>query len=416
MVTLAARERKALAMTTGPDRATAATLASVARLIAARPVWIGVVPASSLLTPERKLLLHAGPEFREVSEIPQPVMNAAAAAILFEGWAPDRPGALAAIRSGAVTLHPAQDHGVVTPLAFVVSPSMWFAVLSDSALGIERYSPINEGGGLEAARFGTDHPDVAERLRQIHGTVGPALSALLDEPVDPLAICRQALGRGDDMHGRVGVGSALLAAFAEARLGAAHPATAYLKSAGQFFLNIWMAASAVMLAAGAGIAGSSLVTAAGGNGHAFGIKIAGASERWFTAQVGAPIGPNLPQTRQPVARLPAVGDSAVIDAVGLGALALDAAPDLAAQFEPAAVSRAAAAADSLLVGHHPILDRAVGLDAAAVVRTGLLPGVCLAALDAAGHQGLIGRGLADHPLECHRAAVAALVARQGREP
>ena len=69
-------------------------------------------------------------------------------AAVYEGRAEDFQNAARMIGSGALRLEPAQDHGVVTPLASVVSPSMSLQIVCDSNQpGNVVYSPINGGSG-----------------------------------------------------------------------------------------------------------------------------------------------------------------------------------------------------------------------------------------------------------------------------
>ncbi len=386
-----------------------ATAAAVGRMLAAVPQWTQVGTAGELLGLDRTTLLHAGPPFADPAEICPPVLNAAAAALLFEGLADGVEDARAMVRNGAVTLRPAQDLGVVTPLAAVVSRSMWLHGVEDAAGSDARaYSPLNEGGG-PALRFGIVSPAVVERLRFLHGAVGPALQGVGTVELFDLAL--GAMEQGDDLHGRVGVASALLADRLIARLGETGAVSDFLRSAGQFFLNPWMAACKLMMLAADGVPGATLVTAAGGNGVRFGLRLSGMAGGWASAPVEAPQGPDAglqDAGGPPRPRLPAIGDSAVIDAVGFGALALDTAPQLRVDLGSIADALPTDLGTRLLVGEHPVLGRRVGLDADAVLRTGLLPPVCLAALDAAGEAGIVGRGIARHPQACHDDAVAAL--------
>ena len=80
-----------------------------------------------------------------------------------------------------------------------------------------------------------------------------------------------------------------------------------------------------MLAAN-GITGSSLITGMGGNGIRMGLQIAGLPGRWFTELASPPNGEiqeNLSLDR----RLGAIGDSAVVEALGLGAMQISSAPE-----------------------------------------------------------------------------------------
>lgn len=382
-----------------------ATARAVERMLAAEPVWTETGTAGERIGLDRRTLLHAGPPFADPAEVCPPILNAAAAALLFEGMADGVEEARALVRDGAVTLRPAQDMGVVTPLAAVVSRSMWLHVVEDAGgSGARAYSPLNEGGG-PALRFGIVNGAVVERLRLLHGAVGPALAGI--GPVELSALAREAMEQGDELHGRVGVASALLTETLVSRLGGTGEVCGFLKEAGQFFLNPWMAACKAMMLAADGVPGAALVTAAGGNGVRFGLRLSGGTG-WASAPVAAPQGPDIVfPGGAPRPRLPAIGDSAVIDAVGFGALALDVAPLLRAELG-ATAEAAIAAADRLLCADHPGFGRRVGLDARAVLRGGPVPPVCLAALHAAGEDGIVGRGIAWHPPSCHAEAVAAL--------
>jgi hypothetical protein len=163
--------------------------------------------------------------------------------------------------------------------------------------------------------------------------------------------------------------------------------------ANQFALNVIMAACALMIGGGAGVAGSRAVTAAGGNGVHFGWKLAGAPNDWHTAPATQPVGSRFANAGERVV-LPAIGDSAVIDACGFGAAALRYAPDMIAALRghvPAGYFENAASAP--FVGAHPAFppDLAVCLDAD---RAAPIRGILLGAIDADGEAGLIGRGIA----------------------
>ncbi|MGQ9366127.1 DUF1116 domain-containing protein [Azospirillum sp. ST 5-10] len=380
-----------------------ATLVAARRMAAVRPRWSAVETAGARLGLDAATLLHAGPPFASPAEVCPPILNAAAAALIFEGLAADADTARVLVRDGRVALRPAQDFGVVTPLAAVVSRSTWLQVVEDG--GISACAPLNEGGG-PALRFGLVNADVVERLRLLRDVVGPGLRDALADPVDLVAIAAAALGEGDDLHGCTTASSRRLAGLLAPRLGAGG-AAAFLEGAGQFFLNLWMAACKAMMLAGDGVPGAALVTAAGGNGVAMGVRLSGTPDGvWFAAPAEPPTGgPDVGPSRR---RLPAIGDSAVVDAVGFGAFALDAAPDFARDLRPALEALPADLADRLLAVEHPAFGRRIGLDARAVVRSRLTPPVCLGAVDAAGEAGIVGRGIARHPLAAHAAAVAAL--------
>jgi hypothetical protein len=169
-----------------------------------------------------------------------------------------------------------------------------------------------------------------------------------------------------------------------------------MSDANQFVLNVIMATAAVMLGAGAGIADSNLVVAAGGNGVHFGYKVASAPDTWLTLPATRPQGPKFPG-KEDAAALPAIGDSAVIDALGFGAACLRFCPTLAEALEghidPAFLTPAA---HDAFVGPHPGLgnrDVRVGLD---LTRPISALGVMLGMVEAGG---ITGRGVAPWPAD-----------------
>jgi hypothetical protein len=371
-----------------------ATQLSFERFLAAEPQLDGCAPLGAFVALPEKTLLHAGPPFQKGDVLPPPVRNAAAAAALFEGWAVDFDAACVALARGDIRLAPAQDYGVATPLAFVVSPSMPALRVTDArGHATPRYAPVNDGPPPAALRFGARHDGQIERLALI-GRIAPALNDALQEAIPVLPILRAGLAGGDDLHGRVSSANAALTDILAPRLSG--EARDYLTLANQFVLNVIMAACAVMIGAGAGIKDSRLVTAAGGNGIAFGWQLAGAPGVWQTAAALAPVGPHFPYT---VGKhfLPAIGDSAVIDACGFGAAALRYAPDMIAAlrgYVPDSYFEAAASAG--FIGAHPAFpaDLRLGLD---IDAQGPVRGVMLAAVDADGEAGLVGCGVAPWP-------------------
>ena len=94
-------------------------------ILAVRPVWRSLKKAGDAIGLGRETLLHAGPAFVSVDGITRPIRNSACIAAVIEELAPDFEAAASAIDAGEISLQPAQDYSVVTPLAAVVSSSMW---------------------------------------------------------------------------------------------------------------------------------------------------------------------------------------------------------------------------------------------------------------------------------------------------
>ncbi|MGH8619295.1 MAG: DUF1116 domain-containing protein, partial [Burkholderiales bacterium] len=136
---------------------------------------------------------------------------------------------------------------------------------------------------------------------------------------------------------------------------------------------------------------ATLVTRMAGNGEVFGLSLAGQPDAWITMPATAPQGPRLPNANAASAALGAIGDSAVIDALGFGGQALHLAP------EPHAALRPFLPADAIaLAAPHPAFGASsvrVGLDADAVEKGGGVPVVTLGMVERTGREGLLGRGV-----------------------
>jgi hypothetical protein len=375
----------------------AATQRSFENLIGVEPV-LGRVDRLAALLPEAngRTLFHAGPPFASFETVPPPVKNAAAAAAIHEGLAETREGALAAIAGGSIRLAPAQDIGLVTPLAFVVGPSLFcLEVVDANRPEHRRLAPLNDGPLPDALRFGTGRPEGLALLERLGASVGPDLARHMPAGTAMLPLLAKGLAGGDDLHGHVACAqSVLLDLFGDEN---SSDARSYMSEANQFVLNVIMATAAVMLGAGAGIADSNLVVAAGGNGVHFGYKVASAPDTWLTLPATRPQGPKFPG-KEDAAALPAIGDSAVIDALGFGAACLRFCPTLAEALEghidPAFLTPTA---HDAFVGPHPGLGEArvrVGLD---LTRPRSVLGIMLGMVEASGTGGIIGRGVAPWP-------------------
>jgi len=347
-------------------------------------------------------LLHAGPAFSAAEQITRPILNSACVAAVFEGIAQDFDQAEAMITAGEITLQPAQDHNVVTPLAAVVSASMPLQVVYDAWGGkVRAYAPIN-GGPRPSLRLGLKSNAVLEHIRWLNAAVRDALQDGLAEGIALVPLAVLGLIGGDDCHGRTPIaGAALVDELIDRSAGRIdNDVLAFLHSAPSLFLNLWMAATKCMMTAAAGVADSSFVTVAGGNGRDVGIQISGLPGRWFTTPADAPLGAF--DVDAPINRaLGAIGDSAVIDAFGLGAMA------------PAAFGKIEAAVrlDALSVGAHPYfraLDIRLGSSARGAVASGAGPMISLGIIDRLGDLGRLGGGLYDMPVDPFADALAAL--------
>jgi hypothetical protein len=160
--------------------------------------------------------------------------------------------------------------------------------------------------------------------------------------------------------------------------------------------------------AAAGVTGSSIVTAMARNGTEFGIRLSGTGARWFTGPSGVVEGLYLPHFGSDDANRD-IGDSTITETVGLGGMAMAAAPAIV-RFVG---GDAAQAIDSTVAMYDitwaesstyriPALDfrgTPVGIDCREVVHTGVLPVVNTGIAHREPGIGQIGAGLVAPPLE-----------------
>nr|WP_253207148.1 DUF1116 domain-containing protein [Verticiella sp. GG226] len=280
---------------------------------------------------------------------------------------------LAAVATGQVRLAPAQDHGVVTPLAQVVSAGMPLVVVGDGATAC--YAPLAEAPA-PALRFGSPDGQCVDNMRELGAWACDALAPFLrGAPVALGPIIAAALAAGEECHALTAAAHAgLIARLDDPAL----RADARLATNPGFVLTPLMAAAAWVLDSREhGLA------AIGGNGVRFGVRARGAT-RWHDVPATAPVG-----TRFPVAPddavLGAIGDSAVLDACGLGGQALRRAPALVSAWADSLPADWAERAEAVL-GADGVLDPA------RILTHGKGPLIHLAMVGAGTAAGLLGRG------------------------
>lgn len=373
-------------------------------MLRVEPTWTDLVPASEAINLPEKVVLHAGPP---TSGAPSaPIRNSAAMAVLFEGWADTEAEAFRMIDRGAVQLAPAQDHATVVPLAAVLTRSMLVQVVADHHNANNRaFSPLNGGNG-PAMRLGKAGADVVQHLHWLNGKFATLLRSLLKQPVPLLPIANAALARGDDLHGRTAAATDILI---RQLFGVAEPIP-FLQQGPSFFLNLWMAACKCMALAPAGMGGSSAVIAIGGNGNEFGLKVAGYPDCWFTAKAAPPSGA-LEAGFGADDRLGAIGDSAIVDAQGFGAMAMHCAPAQEKGLGPFMPSPSRELGGDVMSADDPRFPEFAirsGLFARHIADRAATPAISLGVLDRSGQNGRIGGGVYVTPREPFVAARDAL--------
>ncbi len=388
---------------------------AIERLQAARPQLTGVRTAEEALGLAPLQLLHAGPPLRDPRSPPRTLASSIVVTCLHEGWAQDEAEAEHLLRDGKLTLMPAQAHACVTPLAAIVSPHTPLLEVRDAGgEGGAVYAPVSAVRGADT-RMGMRDPALLSRLQGRDTVVAPALQqALAAGPIALWPLALAGLAAGDDLHSRTAGANEALTSLLRTR--GAGPLADEIAATPLFFLTLWMAASALVLRAAEGADLPSLVTRAGGNGEQFGICLAARPQHWVCCTAEPPRGPMLAHIPAGTHLNGAVGDSAVIDMLGLGGqrLAFATEPrELVLAYLPASLAEVDGLerhARALLAAPHPLLPDAwpLGVDAARVAALGTAPLVMLAMLAEDGWTGFTGRGVYAPPAALFREAIDAL--------
>jgi hypothetical protein len=407
------------------DRANAAVLE---RLEAARPLARTVARAGDLVPGlDDGMLLHSGPPV-EWPRVCDPQRRALLAACVLEGWAPDRDAAARLLDDGQVRLAPGNEHDHVGPMTGVCSPSMPVWVVEDEDSGVRALSTLNEGPG-RTFWLGVGDDEAVDRQRFVRDRAGPLLAALLEQagPVDVLSLAAQGLQMGDELHMRSQATGNLLVRELVAAFAAegGEDVAAFIAGNHHFFLNLTMAAAKCLSLAAAGEEGSTVVHLMARNGTDMAIQVAGLPGQWFAAPA-APVQDALLREGYGEEDAAAdIGDSAVIECIGLGGMAIAAAPAVATFFGGTAAD---AVARTRLMGEIcagrsrrftiPSMDYApapVGIDARLVAELGVTPQISTGVLHASSGAGQIGAGVAHQPVEPFRAAIAAVARTLDRQ-
>jgi hypothetical protein len=224
---------------------------------------------------------------------------------------------------------------------------------------------------------------------------------------------------GDDVHMRTQSSTNLLIRHLLPQLVAASGPTAvefarFLSTDHLFFLNLAMASAKSLTLWAEQVSDSSIVTTMSRNGTMFGVRLAGSST-WFLADAPE-IGDALYNPGfGPDSGARDIGDSAVLELVGLGGAAAAGSPAVAA-FLGGTMADAAEVTENMTDICHgtssrfklPTLDMRgtpVGVDARLIAKLGQTPKVNTGILHVSDGTGQVGAGVATAPLGCFTDAV-----------
>src|SRR6478672_4635482 len=401
------------------------------RLLAGDPVLVDVIPAAKAMKGlQTHHVLHAGPPI-SWERMCGPLRGAVMGIAVFEGWARDLKDAASKAEAGAFQFEPNHQHDAVGPMTGVTTLSQPVLVIENRTFGNRAYCAINEGLG-KVMRFGGNDAEVLARLAWLRDTLGPALGRAIRGtggiPLKP--IIARGLGMGDEMHQRnVACSSLLLRLLAPALARTTKDSEVlarcldFIGRNDQFFLNVAMAMGKAITDPARGIEASSVVTAMSRNGTDFGIRVSGLGDAWFTAPVEMPVGLYFPGYSAKDAN-PDMGDSAIVETVGLGGFAMAAAPAVVGFVGAGSASGAAhftRSMQEITVGSNPewripALDGAgvpTGIDIRLVVETGIVPTINTGIAHREPGVGQVGAGVVKAPIDCFKQALVAFAERMG---
>ncbi|WP_200926289.1 DUF1116 domain-containing protein [Sphaerimonospora mesophila] len=402
------------------------------RLDRGAPQLVAVRTAADVIPvlADGRVLLHCGPRIA-IERVTDPLRRSMRAVVCAEGWARTPEEADVLLRDGTVRLEPANEHGTVVPMATSMGPStpVWEVELAEA--GIRAYAPIGQGSG-DVAWFGRDTPGAIERLVLLQEAAGPVLAAAVREhgPVDVLSLAAQAVAMGDDVHVRTQAATnLLLRSLLPALVAGDHPrrieVATFLSANYLLFLSLGMAAARALTTWAAQVENSSIVIGMARNGTDFAAWLAGPSAEWFHAPAPM-VGRALYHPgRNEADASPDVGDSAVLELVGLGGAVAAGSPAVA-QFVGGTMANAAELTEELnevcvgnssrfMIPYWGMKGSPVGVDVRKVVELGITPKVTTGILHNSDGSGQVGAGVAEAPIEVFVQTLLALDAKLSDE-
>lgn len=401
-------------------------------MLAGDPVLIDVIPAAEAI-PElsgSKLILHAGPPI-EWARMCGPMQGAIAGIAVFEGWATNLDEAMSKAAAGEFDFQPNHHYNAVGPMTGMTTRSLPVMVVMNRSSENKAYCAINEGLG-KVMRFGGNDESVLNRLGWLKDSLAPLMANALklNGGINLKNIIARGLTMGDEMHQRNVACSGLLLRELSPYMAAVSSnkelLSAALKFMGgndQFFLNVGMAAGKAIMDPVRNIEHSTVVTAMSRNGTDFGITVSSLGDTWFTAPVEMPEGLYFPGYTEDDAN-PDMGDSTIVETIGLGGFAMGASPAVAGFVGAGAASDAAVFTKDMgeiCYSQNPewtipamdYLGVPTGIDIRRVVEIGVTPTINTGIAHKMPGIGQVGAGIVRAPMQCFTKALYAFAEQEG---
>ncbi len=405
------------------------------RMRDSQPFLIDVVPAKSVIPVlNSRALLHAGPPIKYF-EMTGPMQGSCVGAAIFEGWAENETEARRMLEAGEIDFIPCHHVNAVGPMGGITSGNMAVLVVANKVDDTVAYCTMNEGIG-KVLRFGAFNDEVVNRLHWMADVLGPTIAKavkLTEEGINLNVIISKAITMGDEFHQRNIAASLLLMKEliplinrVEMDAEEKQSVIKFLADTDQFFLNVMMATGKSIVDYARKIQEGTIVTTLTRNGKDFGVRIAGMGDEWFTAPVNTPNGLYFTGFSEKDAS-PDIGDSAITETVGVGAMVTIAAPAVTRFVgSGGGYDDALALSDKLneiCISNNPnwsipnwnFKGAPLGIDARKVVATGITPLINTGIAHREAGVGQVGAGTANAPLACFEKAILAYAKKLGIE-
>ena len=404
-----------------------ANLEAFDRINRADPVLLDVCQAGDVVPGlEDRMILHSGPpvDWEHMSGAQK---GACIAMTLFEEWASSREEAERLLSSGDVRTDSNHHHSAVGPMAGTISKSLPVYVVENRAFGNRAYCRLVE----DRQQFGAFDEEAIQELRMWRDVWAPSIARGIRHigGMDLKPLTAKALQMGDELHNRTTAATSMFAnAIVAPMIKADVPqddllsTIDFMASHELMYMGLVMASCKSATDAAKGIPYSTVVTVMSRNGYQVGIQVSGLDSEWFVAEAAMLDGLFLPGfSRGDAGR--DMGDSAIIETVGLGGFLLGSAPgilSLVGGTLEEAINYTHSMHD-ITVGMSPEFPipvlgfngPAVGIDIRKVVQTGILPIVDTAIAHRDPGYPIIGGGISHPPIECFRDALRAFDKKYG---
>ncbi len=298
------------------------------------PYWVDVQAAGDFLKLPPRTILHAGPpiEFARMCPLHRRGM---VSACYMEGWAKTEAEALELLETGAVRCESACDYATNGSGTGIITASVPLLIVEDRETGGKAGVFPSEGrfgGGF--CGWGVYSEEIAANLVYMRDELFAPIAAVLRRrggfPLKELFAT--AIEMGDELHScQRAIDPLFTRAIVPYALECENAAELlrYFATANRFTHNFGQTASRALLLGleRRGVPG--LITAAGGNGVEYGIKVDG---KWRVAPSPMIEGPYLTEGAKRENQLPWIGDSSIVECRGWGGAIRAVNPEIAGGF------------------------------------------------------------------------------------